>query len=104
MCYYLSPLPVAHSLVKFACYLSRLPSRCLSLRPESDDVVDEQYFTAKTHYDLLFDIISSEVTPQIEQMNDLLRNQGMSFDYVWALLELVLRYILRFRAKTGCIC
>ncbi|GAP92133.1 putative TOB3 [Rosellinia necatrix] len=54
---------------------------------DNNDKTDDQYFTAKRHYDLLFNVISAEVTPHIEQMNDLLQNEVISFDYVWALFE-----------------
>lgn len=36
------------------------------------------------HYNLLFDIIAAEIKPHIEQANDLLTNNVISFDYVWA--------------------
>jgi hypothetical protein len=39
------------------------------------------------HYNLLFDIIAAEIKPHIEQANDLLTNNVISFDYVWALFE-----------------
>lgn len=41
----------------------------------------------KLHYKLLADIISTEIRPHIDQVVDLLRNQVISFDYVWALFE-----------------
>ncbi|KAI0837773.1 P-loop containing nucleoside triphosphate hydrolase protein [Hypoxylon sp. FL0890] len=51
--------------------------------PSGEDVDDNE----KGHFKLLFDIISSEITPHIEQTEDLLRNNVISFDYVWALFE-----------------
>ncbi|KAI1389583.1 P-loop containing nucleoside triphosphate hydrolase protein [Hypoxylon trugodes] len=48
---------------------------------EDDDDVD------KNHFALLFDIISSEIRPHIDQVEDLLKNEVISFDYVWALFE-----------------
>ncbi|KAH6999336.1 P-loop containing nucleoside triphosphate hydrolase protein [Ilyonectria destructans] len=41
----------------------------------------------KLHYKLLADIISTEIRDNIDQVVDLLRNQVISFDYVWALFE-----------------
>ncbi|KAI1135019.1 P-loop containing nucleoside triphosphate hydrolase protein [Hypoxylon sp. FL0543] len=48
---------------------------------------EEKDDNEKVHFKLLFDIISSEITPHIEQTEDLLRNNVISFDYVWALFE-----------------
>ncbi|KAF9871900.1 hypothetical protein CkaCkLH20_10532 [Colletotrichum karsti] len=48
---------------------------------------DEQENIGHDHYKLLFDIISTEVQPHIEQAGDLLSNNVISFDYVWALFE-----------------
>lgn len=39
------------------------------------------------HFGLLFDIISAEITPHIEQAGDLVKNGVMSFDYLWSLFE-----------------
>ncbi|RSL64478.1 hypothetical protein CEP54_004705 [Fusarium duplospermum] len=42
---------------------------------------------ARSHYKLLFDTISKEITPHIEQVSDLVKNHVISFQYVWALFE-----------------
>ncbi|KAI1124036.1 P-loop containing nucleoside triphosphate hydrolase protein [Nemania abortiva] len=49
--------------------------------------VDGDHPIGKSHYDLLFNAISSEVIPHIDQTTDLLENGVISFDYVWALFE-----------------
>ncbi|KAF4466563.1 TOB3 (member of AAA-ATPase family) [Fusarium albosuccineum] len=49
-------------------------------RPEGDDV-------ASSHYKLLFDIVSAEIEPHLEQASDLLKNDVVSFDYLWTLFE-----------------
>lgn len=43
--------------------------------------------TEVAHYGLLFDIISNEVTPHIEQAGDLVKNGVISFEYLWSLFE-----------------
>ncbi|XXH01683.1 hypothetical protein Hte_008044 [Hypoxylon texense] len=50
-----------------------------SVRDDGDD--------EERHFKLLFDTVSSEITPHIEQTDDLLRNNVISFDYIWALFE-----------------
>lgn len=49
--------------------------------------VEDSDDNEKKHFKLLFDIISFEITPHIDQTEDLLRNNVISFDYVWALFE-----------------
>ncbi|KAK8152426.1 P-loop containing nucleoside triphosphate hydrolase protein [Phyllosticta citribraziliensis] len=48
---------------------------------------DENDQIGRAHYKLLFDIISSEILPYVEQIEDLVHNQVISFDYVWALFK-----------------
>lgn len=43
--------------------------------------------TEAAHYGLLFDIISNEITPHIEQAGDLVKNGVISFEYLWSLFE-----------------
>ncbi|KAI7777894.1 hypothetical protein LA080_002946 [Diaporthe eres] len=43
--------------------------------------------TEVAHYGLLFDIISNEITPHIEQAGDLVKNGVISFEYLWSLFE-----------------
>lgn len=43
--------------------------------------------TEEAHYGLLFDIISNEITPHIEQAGDLIKNGVISFEYLWSLFE-----------------
>ncbi|KAI8945343.1 P-loop containing nucleoside triphosphate hydrolase protein [Xylaria longipes] len=52
-----------------------------------DQATKEHDSDEEKHYKLLFDIISSEVKPHIEQAEDLLNNKVITFDYVWALFE-----------------
>ncbi|KAM0562014.1 hypothetical protein ACHAPJ_002456 [Fusarium lateritium] len=40
-----------------------------------------------SHFKLLADILSAEIQPHIEQTKDLLKNDVISFDYLWALFE-----------------
>ncbi|RSM17794.1 hypothetical protein CDV31_003401 [Fusarium ambrosium] len=47
----------------------------------------EETEVARSHYKLLFDTISKEITPHIEQASDLVKNHVISFQYVWALFE-----------------
>ncbi|EEU39866.1 uncharacterized protein NECHADRAFT_39197 [Fusarium vanettenii 77-13-4] len=42
---------------------------------------------SRSHYKLLFDTVSKEMTPHIEQVTDLVKNNVISFQYVWALFE-----------------
>ncbi|KAI1427000.1 P-loop containing nucleoside triphosphate hydrolase protein [Xylaria sp. FL1777] len=53
----------------------------------SDQATKGHESDEEKHYKLLFDIISPEVQPHIEQTEDLLNNKVISFDYVWALFE-----------------
>ncbi|KAG6356042.1 hypothetical protein INS49_015427 [Diaporthe citri] len=43
--------------------------------------------TEVAHYGLLFDIVSNEITPHIEQAGDLVKNGVISFEYLWSLFE-----------------
>lgn len=52
----------------------------------SEDVCSIRTESQK-HYDLLFNVLNSEVTPHIEHMNDLLHNGVVSYDYLWALFQ-----------------
>ncbi|KAH7272972.1 hypothetical protein MRS44_003472 [Fusarium solani] len=47
----------------------------------------EENEVSRSHYRLLFDTISKEMTPHIEQVTDLVKNNVISFQYVWALFE-----------------
>ncbi|KAL6356001.1 hypothetical protein LRP88_09586 [Fusarium phalaenopsidis] len=47
----------------------------------------EENEVSRSHYKLLFDTISKEMTPHIEQVTDLVKNNVISFQYVWALFE-----------------
>ncbi|KAJ4329418.1 hypothetical protein N0V84_000052 [Fusarium piperis] len=47
----------------------------------------EENKVAMSHYMLLFNTISSEIIPHIEQVSDLINNHVISFQYVWALFE-----------------
>ncbi|KAB2568835.1 Katanin p60 ATPase-containing subunit A1 [Lasiodiplodia theobromae] len=51
-----------------------------SIRDEKDELV-------LRHMKLLYGVISSEITPQIERVQDLLANNVITFDYLWALFE-----------------
>ncbi|TVY81240.1 ATPase family AAA domain-containing protein 3-B [Lachnellula suecica] len=48
---------------------------------------DEQDLDTKSHLDLLYEIISEEILPHIEAMEDLIKNNVMSFDYLWAIFS-----------------
>lgn len=48
---------------------------------------NEENEVSRSHYKLLFDTISKEMTPHIEQVTDLVKNNVISFQYVWALFE-----------------
>lgn len=43
--------------------------------------------TPREHYDILFGIIYSELSPHFDRAADLLKNNVMTFDYLWALFE-----------------
>ncbi|KAM0436665.1 hypothetical protein ACHAPT_002374 [Fusarium lateritium] len=47
----------------------------------------EEEEVAKSHYKLMLDAISSEMKPHIEQVSDMVKNNVISFQYVWALFE-----------------
>ncbi|KAJ4169824.1 hypothetical protein NW754_005971 [Fusarium falciforme] len=47
----------------------------------------EENEVSRSHYKLLFDTVSKEMTPHIEQVTDLVKNNVISFQYVWALFE-----------------
>ncbi|KAI1865999.1 uncharacterized protein JN550_007977 [Neoarthrinium moseri] len=49
--------------------------------------IQEDGEDGERHYRLLFNIISSEIEPHIDQAEDLLKNHVISFDYVWAMFE-----------------
>jgi len=46
---------------------------------------DEQDQDTKKHLDLLYAIISKEILPHIEAMEDLTKNKVMSFEYLWTI-------------------
>jgi hypothetical protein len=46
---------------------------------------DEQDQDTKNHLDLLYTILSKEILPQIEAMEDLTKNKVMSFDSLWTI-------------------
>ncbi|KPM40505.1 hypothetical protein AK830_g6047 [Neonectria ditissima] len=50
---------------------------------ESSDGSEE-----RCHYKLLSDTISDEIKPHIEQASDLMRNNVITFDYLWTIFEL----------------
>ena len=43
--------------------------------------------TQVAHFKMLFDLISAEIKPQIEEVKDLLFNDVVSFRFLWALFE-----------------
>ncbi|KAH6642222.1 P-loop containing nucleoside triphosphate hydrolase protein [Boeremia exigua] len=43
--------------------------------------------TKAAHFKLLFDIISTEIQPQIEEVKDLVANEVINFTYLWAIFE-----------------
>lgn len=53
--------------------------RFLKLRQDSQDQ------TAKDHLDLLYDILSTEILPHIEVMEDFTKNGVISFEYLWTI-------------------
>ncbi|KAK7423533.1 hypothetical protein QQX98_000991 [Neonectria punicea] len=57
------------------------------LQAEPAESEDEDGDTNRSHYKLLFDTISGEIKPHIEQAWDLLKNDVITFDYLWALFE-----------------
>ncbi|PWY89945.1 P-loop containing nucleoside triphosphate hydrolase protein [Aspergillus heteromorphus CBS 117.55] len=46
---------------------------------------EEQNKEAKTHLDLLYQILRGEIVPQIEAMTDLVKNKVITFDYLWTI-------------------
>ncbi|KAK8187955.1 P-loop containing nucleoside triphosphate hydrolase protein [Phyllosticta capitalensis] len=48
--------------------------------PKSDPI-------GRKHYKLLFDVISLEIVPHLEQIDDLLKNHVISYNYLWTLFE-----------------
>ena len=46
---------------------------------------DEQDQETKDHLDLLYPVLSEEITPHIEAMKDLTKNKVISFDYLWTI-------------------
>jgi hypothetical protein len=54
---------------------------------EAAPVEEDDNKTTVEHYKLLFNVISNEIQPHIEQAEDLLQNDVISFDYVWTLFE-----------------
>lgn len=48
--------------------------------PKSDPI-------GRKHYKLLFDVISLEIVPHLEQIDDLLQNNVISYNYLWTLFE-----------------
>ncbi|CAD6568114.1 MAG: hypothetical protein ASARMPRED_001413 [Alectoria sarmentosa] len=46
---------------------------------------DEQGQETKDHLDLLYPILSEEVMPHIEAMEDMTKNKVISFDYLWTI-------------------
>ncbi|KAJ4268835.1 hypothetical protein NW762_002905 [Fusarium torreyae] len=51
--------------------------------PSNNEELDDEC----SHFKLLADILSAEIQPHIEQTKDLLKNDVISFDYLWALFE-----------------
>ena len=39
------------------------------------------------HFKLLFDVISAEIKPHIEEVTDLIKNEVINFPYLWAIFE-----------------
>ncbi|KFY51030.1 hypothetical protein V496_08991 [Pseudogymnoascus sp. VKM F-4515 (FW-2607)] len=48
---------------------------------------DEQDQNTKNHLDLLYAILSKEILPHIEVMEDLTKNKVISFDYLWTIFS-----------------
>ncbi|KFY72295.1 hypothetical protein V499_07548 [Pseudogymnoascus sp. VKM F-103] len=48
---------------------------------------DEQDQDTKNHLDLLYAILSKEILPHIEAMEDLTKNKVISFDYLWTIFS-----------------
>ncbi|OBT62584.1 hypothetical protein VE03_07373 [Pseudogymnoascus sp. 23342-1-I1] len=48
---------------------------------------DEQDQDTKNHLDLLYDILSKDIVPHIEVMEDLTKNKVISFDYLWTIFS-----------------
>lgn len=48
---------------------------------------DDEDKTPQEHYDILFGIIYSELSPHFDRAADLLKNNVMTFDYLWTLFE-----------------
>jgi hypothetical protein len=46
---------------------------------------DEQDEDAKNHLELLYQVISKEIVPHVETMEDLTQNGVITFDYLWAI-------------------
>ena len=46
---------------------------------------DEQDQETKSHVDLLYTVLSEEITPHIDAMKDLTKNKVISFDYLWTI-------------------
>jgi hypothetical protein len=46
---------------------------------------EEQDQETKNHIDLLYAILSKEILPQIEAMEDFIKNKVISFDYLWTI-------------------
>ncbi len=46
---------------------------------------DEQDQDTRNHLDLLYAVLSEEITPHIEAMEDLTKNMVITFDYLWAI-------------------
>lgn len=43
--------------------------------------------TGAAHFKLLFDIVSAEIKPHIEEVGDLMLNKVISFNYLWAIFD-----------------
>lgn len=48
---------------------------------------DEQDQDTKNHLDLLYAILSKEIVPHIEVMEDLTKNKVINFDYLWTIFS-----------------
>ncbi|KAI1844714.1 hypothetical protein JX266_009170 [Neoarthrinium moseri] len=66
--------------------------------------IQEDGEDGERHYRLLFNIISSEIEPHIDQAEDLLKNHVISFDYVWAMFEPGAEAIARMETMTVYTC
>ncbi|KAI1868204.1 hypothetical protein JX265_007027 [Neoarthrinium moseri] len=66
--------------------------------------IQEDGEDGERHYRLLFNIISSEIEPHIDQAEDLLKNHVISFDYVWAMFEPGAEVIARMETMTAYTC